>query len=194
MSNNDGKLAKRLIVDLNKCTGCMACTLVCSFTKFRVFGPEYSRIKLLKIEDSGVDAPIFCQQCEDPRCIPACPKDAIIRDAETGIIVIDEERCDGCAICVVSCPYGAISVHPESSKKNRVLLKCDLCGGNPQCMAWCETGALQYASVDEAELIKEARENMIMAKKRFEIEHQTPLWKYYTRKGKAPSQLGKEAQ
>ena len=85
-------------------------------------------------------------------------------------------------------------MHPESSKKNRVMLKCDLCGGSPQCAAWCETGALQYVSVDEAELIKEARENLIMAKKRFEIEHQTPLWKYYTRKGKVPSQPGKEAQ
>lgn len=194
MSSNKAKLAKRLIVDINKCTGCIACTLVCSFTKFGVFGPEYSRIRVLKFEEAGVDCPIFCQQCEDARCMEACPKDAIIRDTETGIIVIDEQVCDGCSICMVACPYGAIFVHPESSRKKTLMLKCDLCGGNPQCVTWCETGALQYVGVDEAQLIKEARENLVMAKKRFEIEHHTLLWRYYTRRSKVPSAPDKEAQ
>lgn len=194
MSNNKDKLVKRLIVDVNKCTGCMACTLVCSFMKFEVFGPEYSRIRVLKFEEAGVDCPIFCQQCEDARCMEACPKDAIIRNTQTGIIVVDEQVCDGCSICSVSCPYGAISVHPESSRKKRLVLKCDLCAGDPQCVAWCETGALQYVDVDEAQLIKEARENLVMAKKRFEIEYQTPLWKYYNRRSKVASAPDKENQ
>ena len=188
---SSGKLSKRLIVDSTKCTGCMSCVLVCSYIKFGVFSPEHSRIKLLKFEKSGVDAPIVCQQCEVARCMEACPTDALVRDAETGIIVIDEEICDGCGICMVSCPYGAISINPESSRKNRMMLKCDLCAGDPQCVNWCETGALQYVSLDEAELIEEARENMIMIKKRFEIEHQTPLWKYYTRKTKLAFEPGK---
>jgi Fe-S-cluster-containing dehydrogenase component len=194
MSNNKAKLVKRLIVDVNKCTGCMACTLVCSFTKFGLFGPEYSRIRVLKFEEAGVDCPILCQQCEEARCMEACPKEAIIWDARTGIIVIDEEICDGCGICMVACPYGAISVHPEPSKKKRLVLKCDLCGGNPQCLAWCETGALQYVDVDETQLIKEARENLVMAKKRFEIEHHIPLWKYYNRRSRVASVPSKEIQ
>lgn len=193
MSKNDTRLTERLIVDINKCTGCMACVLTCSFVKFGIFSPDYSRIRLLKFEDSGVDAPIFCQQCENARCMEACPKDAIVRDAGTGIIVIDEELCDGCGICLVSCPYGAISAYYEASKKNRLILKCDLCRGDPQCVKWCETKALQYVSEDEAELIKEARDNMIMARKRFEIEHNTPLWKYYTRKSRVASLSDKEA-
>ena len=194
MSKNDTRLTERLIVDIDKCTGFMACVLACSFAKFGIFAPDYSRIRLLKFEDSGVDAPIFCQQCENARCMEACPKDAIVRDTETGIIVIDEELCDGCGICLVSCPYGAISAHYEASKKNRIILKCDLCQGDPQCVKWCETKALHYVSEDEAELIKEAEDNMIMAKKRFEIEHNTPLWRYYTRKGKVASLPDKRSQ
>jgi len=166
----------------------MACALACSFKKFGVFGPEYSRVRVLKIEESGVDCPILCQQCEEARCMEACPKDAIVRDTDTGIIVIDEAICDGCSICLVACPYGAITVHPESSRKKRVVLKCDLCGGEPECLRWCEPGAIQYVSVDEAELIKEARENLVLFKKRYEIEHQTPLWKYYTRQRVAPKE------
>lgn len=176
------QLTQRLIVDLNQCTGCMACALACSFAKFGVFSPECSRIKIIKLEDSGVDAPLFCQQCEQARCMEACPKDAIVRDGETGIIIIDDEVCDGCGICLPSCQYGTISMHRGPSKKARLILKCDLCRGDPQCLAWCETGALQYVSVDEAEGIREAREDMIMAKKRFEIELKTPLWKYYAGK------------
>jgi len=128
-ANPGAQLTKRLIVDVNQCTGCTACSLACSFKKFGLFSPEYSRIKVIKLEDSGVDAPLFCQQCEDARCIEACPKDAIVHDSGTGIIVIDAAICDNCGICLVSCPYGAISMH-QSSKKDRLILKCDLCGGD----------------------------------------------------------------
>ena len=173
------QLRYRLIADMDKCTGCEACSLACSFAKYGVFSPSYARVRILKFEESGVDAPVVCQQCEDARCMEACPKKAIVRRPETGILVIDEATCDGCGICAVACPYGAISVHPKSpSKKNKVMLKCDLCGGNPECVKWCETKALQLVPVEEQERIKQARENLIMAKKRFEIETRIPLWKY----------------
>jgi len=179
---------KLMVSDLNKCTGCMACTLACSSARFGVFGPAYSRMKILKFEKSGVDCPMFCQQCETPRCMEACPKGAIVRAEKTQIVVIDEIKCDGCGICMVACPYAAIWVHPEtvSLKKGRRMLKCDLCGGDPKCVAWCETKAIQYIARDgtpaQDETIKEARENIIMAKKRFEIEDGTPLWRHYSKK------------
>jgi len=182
-SQSAKQLQSRLIADMDKCTGCGACTLACSFAKTGAFHPGYGRIRILKLDESGVDAPVFCQQCEDPRCVEACPKGALVRQPETGILVIDEQTCDGCAICAVACPYGAIAASPEASpvstgKKKRVILKCDLCGGEPQCVKWCETGALQYVGVEEEERIKRAREALIMVKKRFEIDHRIPLWKY----------------
>jgi len=176
---NPGTLQYRLIADMDKCTGCQACSLACSFVKYKEFNPAFARVRILKFDESGVDAPIVCQQCEEPRCMEACPRNAIIWQAGTGIIVIDDAACDGCGICATACPYAAISVHPASAgKRNKVMLKCDLCGGNPECIKWCETGAIQYVSIASQEQIKKAREDLIMARKRFEIEYHTPLWKY----------------
>jgi len=182
LSETDSVLQKRLIVDINKCTGCRSCVLACSFTKERVFNPELARIMVLKFETAGVDAPLFCQQCEEPRCVEACSRDAIVRQPESGILVIDAAACDGCGICLVACPYAAIFKSPGETKKEDRILKCDLCGGTPECVDWCETAALQYVDATETELIREARENLVLVRKRFEIEEGTPLWRTYGRR------------
>lgn len=183
-----GTLTKRLIVDMNKCTGCTACVLACSSIRMGVFSPSYARTRVLKLEASGVDAPVFCQQCEVPRCMEACPRNAIVRQPDTGIIEIDAKLCDRCLACAVACPYGAVSATPEN-RKTRTILKCDLCHGNPSCIAWCDTKAIQYVDVSETELIKQARENMLMIKQRFEIEQRTPLWRHFTRIPKGGREL-----
>jgi Fe-S-cluster-containing hydrogenase component 2 len=170
--------AKYLLADMDKCTGCESCSLACSFVKFKEFNPAYGRIRILKFEESGVDAPVVCQQCEEPRCVEACPRNAMEVKTDNGILVIDRELCDGCGACAVACTYGAISIHPKSGKKNKTVLKCDLCGGDPECVKWCEIKAIEFVDASEKERISKARENLLMARKRFEIEHQTPLWKY----------------
>jgi carbon-monoxide dehydrogenase iron sulfur subunit len=171
------KLTKCLIVDMNKCTGCMACVLACSSLRMGLSSPSHSRIRVLKFEKSGVDAPVFCQQCEEPRCLEACPKGAISRQDGSGLVEIDTLLCDRCLICASACPYGAITSTPDN-RKRRSILKCDLCGGNPGCIQWCETAALQLVDGNATERIHQAREDMIYARKRFEIEHDMPLWRH----------------
>jgi Fe-S-cluster-containing hydrogenase component 2 len=51
-----------------------------------------------------------CRTCSDARCLSPCEHDAIKRDAATGEIVIHEDRCIGCSLCALSCPYGAINM------------------------------------------------------------------------------------
>lgn len=48
--------------------------------------------------------------------------------------------CNGCVVCENMCTYGAIKV-------NEKALICDQCGGDPQCVARCPTGALQYVEM-----------------------------------------------
>ena len=43
------------------------------------------------------------------------------------------EKCTGCKLCIKACPFGAIQVGP-----NREILKCDLCGGDPECVKYCQ--------------------------------------------------------
>jgi Fe-S-cluster-containing hydrogenase component 2 len=81
----------------------------------------------------------------------ACPLNIIKRE-KTGAIVVDEEKCVGCGLCVQSCPYGAITVDPITKR----ALKCDLCNGDPECVKHCPGGALSYLDVDKAVKVKRA--------------------------------------
>ena len=133
-----------LLVDVDKCTGCRLCELICSIQHYRVFNPRRSRITVIRDDEKGVSIPITCFQCEDPPCMKICPVHAIYRD-KNGAVRIDYERCIGCKICITSCPFGGISIDPVTMK----VIKCDLCDGDPQCVKYCPKGALQYVRADE---------------------------------------------
>jgi Fe-S-cluster-containing dehydrogenase component len=60
--------------------------------------------------------------CEGAPCIDVCPEDAIVR-RDDGIVVLDEEACTGCAVCIDACPYAVISFNEERG----IAQKCNLC-------------------------------------------------------------------
>ena len=72
---------------------------------------------------------------------------ALTRDEETGLVLLDQEKCTGCLQCVEACPFGAIFVIGEGGDGPAVV-KCDLCierqeqGLGPACVEACPTGAL----------------------------------------------------
>jgi len=167
----------RIVVDMQLCTGCQSCMLACSFAKTGGYNPRQSRIRLLKLEESGVDAPMVCQQCENARCIEACPVQAISR-SEAGIVVINETICTGCGTCMTACPCGAIGAVEGMNKIGRRVLKCDLCGGKPSCVPWCETHAIRVVNIADP-AVAESLESEIMFKKRYEIENDMKLARYF---------------
>jgi len=131
---------KRILVDVDRCSGCRLCELACSFKHEKWFRPSVSRITVMKEDGLGFDLPVICWHCN--RCEPAesCPANALERNAE-GLICVDEEKCTGCGNCVKLCPFGAIKLHPI---KHTPLL-CDQCGGRPLCVEKCPTRVLTYA-------------------------------------------------
>ena len=134
------EMAKLLLVDSEKCTGCKQCSLACSLTKEDLFDPHRGRIKVWKKEDIALGIQFLCEQCDAHPCIDACPESALSRDEATGIIAVNESKCTGHGKCVEACPYGGIRLHPETSK----AIVCDLCGGDPYCVKHCVPGALQW--------------------------------------------------
>ena len=84
------------------------------------------------------------------RCAHFCPVGAISR-SENGLVLIDEESCTGCKLCVYGCPYGAMFYN----EVQRVAGKCDLCadrtghGLEPACVQHRIGGALQFVDRDE---------------------------------------------
>jgi carbon-monoxide dehydrogenase iron sulfur subunit len=130
---------KTFFVRAESCTGCGICQLACSLFKEKEANPARSRIFIQRVVMDGLMIPHVCLNCKEPPCVEACRRKAIIKDAETGWVTIDREKCNNCALCVGACPFSAIVVTPEKE-----VLLCDVCGGNPRCVEMCPTGAIQF--------------------------------------------------
>jgi carbon-monoxide dehydrogenase iron sulfur subunit len=128
----------KVIADIEKCTGCNCCELICHFNKSHIFSPEKSRIKVVHFDYLGISNPVLCIQCNDPRCVEGCPSQALIKQ-ENGMIKLIEDRCTGCRNCVTECIIGAINF----DKEEKLPLICDACDGDPACVKWCPSGALR---------------------------------------------------
>ncbi len=148
-------MKKIFMVDIQACSGCRLCEAACSFEKEKAVGPSKSRIRVLKIDERGMDVPVLCQHCESPLCVDACPVNAITVNAGGTGVLLNQERCVGCRACLLVCPYGAVGVNGETGKS----MKCDLCGGDPQCVKLCPKGALYY---DDPEVLNGVRRQQKM--------------------------------
>jgi anaerobic carbon-monoxide dehydrogenase iron sulfur subunit len=154
-------MEKLLIIDIPKCTGCKTCEMACSLTQTGVCNPASSRRRTISFDEDILDVPMQCQQCDEPACMNICPTKAIFRDAETSAKIINHDKCIGCRMCMIACPFGAVSVDPLTKK----VVKCDLCVGDPACAKFCPTGAIEYTTADAYGLMRqrEAIKNLTKA-------------------------------
>ena len=143
-------MQKIIVADPLRCTGCRTCEMVCSVTKHGMVNPARARIHVVRFEDYVFDVPMMCQQCEPAPCLNACPMKAIERDAKTGVVKTNYDRCIGCKTCMVACPFGATGYDPVANK----VFKCDQCDGDPACVKFCETKALQYVDASTMNMRK----------------------------------------
>jgi Fe-S-cluster-containing hydrogenase component 2 len=125
-----------LVIDPNKCSGCRRCETHCSFYHSGKTGHLGARIKVEKIEISGIDFPVVCHQCKEHYCTK-CPQKAI-SITERGSIEVSPTLCDLCGACETLCPIGAIEIY------NDIPYVCDLCGGDPRCIEACEMDAIFF--------------------------------------------------
>lgn len=130
--------------DVDACFWCRSCELVCSLYHEGECNPSLSRIKIsLDLFQQKAEA-IVCHQCENAKCIVACPVEGAMNiDEGTGSVTIDEEKCVRCGNCAEACPFNSGEIIKLSPLKGK-FIKCDLCGGDPQCVEICPTRALRY--------------------------------------------------
>ncbi len=136
---------KILAIDSEKCSGCRVCEMICSAVKYQVINPFRSRIKIIKWEIEGEGFPMVCAQCVSAPCQASCLVGAISKDEKLRRTQIDYDKCIGCRMCIIACPFGVVVFDSMSNS----VIKCDLCDGDPQCVKHCSYGALQYVDVSE---------------------------------------------
>jgi ferredoxin len=85
------------------------------------------------------------------------------------IIKIDEEKCNGCGLCIPNCPEGALQVIDGKAR----LISDIFCDGLGACIGYCPQGAIRTEE-REAEKYNEKKvmnENIIKAGKNTIIAH-----------------------
>ncbi len=139
-----------------RCSACHTCQVACKDRfDLQEIGPRIRRVDMYEAGSYPnarmFTLSIFCNHCEHPACVDSCPTTAMFKDAESGVVLHDDDLCVGCRACVMACPYGA----PQYIEGDRLVEKCDTCkalrdaGGNPVCVDACPMRALDFGDMDE---------------------------------------------
>ena len=98
-----------MVIDLEKCTGCQACTTACAMENSRLPGENWQDVVFFSEgEYPSVQVKWFprpCMHCENPSCVDVCPTKATYK-TEDGMVLVDWNKCIGCKYCMIACPYG----------------------------------------------------------------------------------------
>ncbi len=168
-----------MVIDLRRCDACQSqgtppqCTLAC--IEGHKVPPPMEWIEVFEAEVAGGGTqflPMPCQQCQNPPCVNVCPVTATYSTPE-GPVLIDQNRCIGCRMCMAACPYdrrffnwGDPPVPPEAALANYdpehqvgapkgTVMKCDFCpdmaraGSLPMCVSACPNNAIYYGDLEE---------------------------------------------
>jgi len=92
--------------------------------------------------------PRICNHCLVPTCVGVCPSGAAYKREEDGIVLIDQEKCQGWRFCVTGCPYKKVYYNWKTHKSE----KCTFCyprieAGLPTICAETCVGKIRYIGV-----------------------------------------------
>ncbi len=168
-----------MVIDLRKCDGCQSvgkppqCTEACIQGHFAPEPMEWIQVYEAPLEGRGTQfIPTPCQQCQNPPCVNVCPVGATFSTPE-GTVLIDQQRCIGCRLCMEACPYDRrffnwgtspqpaeamfmdYSPEHQSPAIRGTVMKCDFCpdmaraGRLPYCAQGCPNRAIYYGDLEE---------------------------------------------
>jgi len=63
----------------------------------------------------------ICNHCTYPGCLASCPRNAIYKRPEDGVVLIDQSRCRGYRRCVEGCPYKKSMYRPTTQTSEKCV-------------------------------------------------------------------------
>ena len=168
-----------MVIDLRRCDGCQGidmppqCTQACIQGHYAPEPMQWIQVYEHDLSGGGSQfVPTPCMQCQNSPCVNVCPVGATFATPE-GVVLIDQERCIGCRLCMAACPYDRrfftwgtpptppesllADYHPEHQipAQRGTVMKCDFCpdmaraGKLPYCAQTCPTNAIYYGDLEE---------------------------------------------
>ena len=117
----------KIEVKKERCTGCHLCEMVCSLFHLHAINPSKSAIRILKDDlQTSLHTPQVCRQCKKMKCLE---KEGCDEALEKTKFIWPKQRGE-------TCPFDGLTLFEATA------FHCDLCGGDPQCVSVCTTGAI----------------------------------------------------
>lgn len=189
-----GRMSERrwvMVIDLRRCDGCGDCITACQRMHHLPESQEW--IKVYELKDTTGQhyfMPVLCQMCEHAPCVQVCPVTATYHQ-DDGVVVIDQNVCIGCRMCMAACPYGVRTFNwedppniPETFHSDRpeftvpqkkgTVGKCDNCahelreGRFPACLEACSMEAIWVGDLVD-DVATNGRDTVVLT--RFLREH-----------------------
>jgi anaerobic carbon-monoxide dehydrogenase iron sulfur subunit len=154
-----------VFVNPERCIGCLQCEFACA-VEHSVSGvasvavtepsPPRKRIHVHAGDHANTSFPTKCRHCDPAPCLQVCPTGAIFRDRDHDVVLIDVDRCIGCAMCAMVCPFDVLTFHRlAGGPATAVAVKCDGCierlraGRVPACAEACKVEALTFGDLNQ---------------------------------------------
>jgi Fe-S-cluster-containing dehydrogenase component len=159
-----------MVIDLDRCVGCNACTVACKIENGTPPDHYWARV-----DTKTTYVPALCNHCADAPCVTVCPTGAS-HQRDDGIVLVDQDKCIGCRFCMMACPYanrfylrkGVLEAgyHGERTAfedakwdafTEGTVTKCTFCahrvddGLEPACVITCPTDARIFGDLEDPE-------------------------------------------
>lgn len=183
--SNDSERLRRwvMVIDTDRCDGCIStgtppqCAQYCNWGRVVPENMQwlevYEEERSIPGKASARDfLPAPCMQCQNAPCCNVCPVGATFHNPE-GVVLIDQDRCIGCRLCMAACPYdrrffnwgepvqplevksAPYDIQTQIPAKKGTVMKCDFCterlavGSLPFCVEGCPYGAIYMGDLEE---------------------------------------------
>src|SRR5438105_10971727 len=182
------------LTDSTLCIGCKACEVACkewngigddglnwsghSYDNTGALGHStWRHVKFVEggpqpgLGASSAESPSWtfssdvCKHCANAGCLEACPTGALVR-TELGGVFLQPDVCNGCAYCVVACPFGVVQKNHADGR----AFKCTFCydrqkaGMQPACAQVCPTESIKFGELDQLRLQAQERLEVLHAR------------------------------